>query len=351
MNDGINLVQKPADHPHINDDKVGVLLINLGTPEQLNARGVRRWLCEFLSDKRVIERNSLIRSFFWKALLYGVIAPLRAPAVAANYRKIRDPETGESPLRAITIRQAAALEQDFADPRILVRPAMRYGVPSIASALDDLDKAGCKRILAIALYPQYSATTTASAYDALFSQLQMQRWQPAIRTVAPYHDHPAYIDALIACLRPRLEHERSECLLLSFHGLPKRYFMAGDPYHCHSVKTARLVATRLIAEALPELRVELAFQSRFGRSEWLKPYASDRIRELAQSGIKRIAVACPGFAADCLETLEEVAIELRSEFLDSGGEAFTYIPCLNDSEPARKLHLALTQSNLAGWMS
>ena len=335
-------------HPDIAPERTGVLLINLGTPESLNRRSIRRFLAEFLSDPRVIEVNRIL----WQAVLRLVILNLRPGRVLGAYREVWDRETDESPLRRHTREQAEAVAQRFGDNgrRIDVAWAMRYGSPSIADAIEAMADRGCRRILLFALYPQYSATTTASAYDAAFAALARMRWQPAIRTAQPYHDDPAYIGALADSVTRHLEglDWRPDRLLVSFHGLPKRYFEAGDPYYCYCAKTTRMLADRLGWEAG---RVTFAFQSRFGREEWLRPYISDVVGELPSGGDRRIAVIAPGFAADCVETLEEVAIGLRRTFLAAGGSAFSYIPCLNAGRTGTAMLESLITRELSGWIA
>ncbi|MCY4591635.1 MAG: ferrochelatase [Alphaproteobacteria bacterium] len=333
-------------HPEIPTGRTGVLLINLGTPAAPDVRSIRRFLAEFLSDRRVIELNPLL----WQPVLRLVILKLRPARLVETYRGIWDAETGESPLRVHSREQAVRLGErmDLAGRRIEVAWAVRYGSPSIEDGIAELTAKGCRNILLFALYPQYSATTTASAYDAAFRVLQRMRWQPAVRTAGPYHDDPAYIDALAASLQ---EHVGAldwvpDRYLVSFHGLPRRYFDAGDPYHCHCAKTTRLLAERL---GWPADRYSFAFQSRFGREEWLRPYMNEVLDALPADGYRRVVVISPGFAADCVETLSEVAIEFRQAFLEAGGLEFSYVPCLNAEPRAIDMLETLVQREVSGW--
>jgi protoporphyrin/coproporphyrin ferrochelatase len=338
---------KPSGHPNIPTERIGVLLINLGTPDTPDFWSIRRYLREFLSDRRVIEVNPLL----WGVILNLIILNIRPRIAGKAYRAIWDTETNESPLRRYTREQALGLGARLtaAGQDLDVDWAMRYGNPSIAGKLEAMRGRGCRKILLLALYPQYSATTTATAYDKAFAALAKMRWQPAVRTAPAYPDEPAYIEALAASVRVHLDalDWEPDVLLASFHGLPKRYFDAGDPYYCHCAQT-----TRLLSEALgwPEGRVRLAFQSRFGREEWLKPYMQEVVGDLPGQGSKRVAVISPGFVSDCVETLEEVAIGLRDTFLEAGGETFTYIPCLNASEGGLSALEAVVARELGGWL-
>ena len=318
--------------------KIGVLLVNLGTPDAPTPRAVRRYLAEFLSDRRVIEIPPLL----WQPILRGVVLTTRPRKSAKAYAEVWS-EAG-SPLAAITQAQATALQQRL--PEVVVRHAMRYGCPAIAAELAALKDAGCERVLVAPLYPQYSAATTASVLDALGAAVGRLRWSPALRTLPPYYDDPAYIDALAVDLSRQLD-ELSfapDVLLLSFHGMPERTRRLGDPYHDHCRETARL-----IAERFPNLRVETGFQSRFGRAKGLEP-ATDSV--LAAEGAKgsKLAVAAPGFSADCLETLEELAIRGRAQFLSAGGEHFAALACLNAGEAGMAMLEALVRRELAGWI-
>jgi ferrochelatase len=329
----------PADHPELPAPAVGVLLINLGTPDAPEARAVRRYLAEFLSDRRVIE----IPKLAWLPILHGIVLRTRPRKSAEAYNQIWTNEG--SPLRAIAHKQAEALRARM--PRIKVHYAMRYGNPGIAAALDNMVREGCTRILAAPLYPQYSAATTATANDAVFAALAGMRWQPAIRTLPPYYDDPLYIDALAANLSRQLAGMSFEPdrLLLSFHGMPVRTLELGDPYHCHCRKTARLLAEALGRE------VDVAFQSKFGRAKWLGPATDATLAGYPAKGVRRVAVATPGFSADCIETLEELGIRGRDAFKQAGGEEFALLACLNDSAEGVAMLERLIDRELAGWPS
>jgi ferrochelatase len=326
-----------TDHPRIAEPKVGVLLINLGTPDAPEVRAVRRYLAEFLSDPRVIEIHPLA----WKPILHGIILRTRPKRSAEAYNQVWTNEG--SPLRAIAHRQAEALRARVPDVR--VHYAMRYGNPGIAAAINNMVREGCTRILAAPLYPQYCAATTATANDAVFAALAALRWQPALRTLPPYYDDPIYIDALAKNLTRQLgaldfEPER---LLLSFHGMPVRTLELGDPYHCHCRKTARLLGEALGRD------VDVAFQSRFGRAKWLEPATDTTLAAYPKQGVKRVAIAAPGFSADCIETLEELGIRGRRTFHDAGGEKFALLDCLNDSPEGMAMLTQLIGRELAGW--
>ena len=328
---------RPADHPGIAAPKIGVLLINLGTPDAPEARAVRRYLAEFLSDPRVIEIHPLA----WKPILHGIILRTRPRRSAEAYNQIWTNEG--SPLRAIAHRQADALRKRL--PGLSIHYAMRYGNPGIAAAVGNMAREGCTRILAAPLYPQYCAATTATANDAVFAALAAMRWQPALRTLPPYHDDPLYIGALAANLKRQLAalDFAPERLLLSFHGMPVRTLDLGDPYHCHCLKTARLLGEALGRE------VDVAFQSRFGRAKWLEPATEAIFARYPRDGVKRIAVATPGFSADCIETLEELGIRGRETFRHAGGERFALLECLNDSAEGMDMLTHLVTRELAGW--
>jgi ferrochelatase len=329
---------RPDDHPVVPEPKIGVLLINLGTPDAPEARAVRRYLAEFLSDPRVIE----IPKFAWKPILHGVILRTRPKKSAEAYNKIWTNEG--SPLRVIAQHQAEALRRHM--PDVSVHYAMRYGHPGIAAAIEGMIKEGCDRILAAPLYPQYCAATTATANDALFGALARLRWQPAIRTLPPYYDDPAYIDALAASLKRQLAalSFAPDRLLLSFHGMPERTLALGDPYHCHCQKTARLLSEALGRD------VDVTFQSKFGRAKWLEPATDATLAAYPKQGVRKIAVAAPGFSADCIETLEELGIRGRESFMNAGGEQFALLECLNDSSEGMTMLETLVRRELAGWL-
>ncbi|MBO6718638.1 MAG: ferrochelatase [Rhizobiaceae bacterium] len=336
----------PEGHPPVNIGKIGVLLVNLGTPDGTDTGSVRRYLREFLSDPRVIELNKLI----WKPILYGAVLTTRPPKTAANYRKIWDTKHDESPLRVITRAQAEKLAAAFArESRIRVEYGMRYGNPSIRSAVDRLMAQGCDRILSVPLYPQFSATTTATANDQLYRALMKIRHMPTVRSLPPYFDEPVYIDALARSIEGHLAglDFQPEIVLASYHGIPKAYFEKGDPYHCHCQKTTRLLRERL---GWDDKKLITTFQSRFGAQEWLQPYTDKTVERLAAEGVKRIAIVNPGFSADCIETLEEIDGEVREIFLHAGGEKFAHIPCLNDSAEGMEVIEKLVRRELGGWL-
>jgi len=332
-------VSRPPDHPRVSEQKVGVLLINLGTPDAPHATAVRRYLAEFLSDPRVVE----IPAIAWKPILHGIILRIRPRRSAEAYNQVWTNEG--SPLAVIARRQAHALRERL-EGRASIHYAMRYGNPGIAAAIANMAEEGCTRVLAAPLYPQYCAATTATANDAVFAVLAGMRVQPALRTLPPYYDNPVYIDALAANLERQLGalDFAPDRLLLSFHGMPQRTLERGDPYHCHCLKTARLVSEVL---GRP---IEVAFQSRFGRARWLEPATAATLAGYPEQGIKRLAVACPGFSADCLETLEELGIRGRESFLQAGGERFALLDCLNDSPESIEMLEHLIVRELAGWL-
>lgn len=332
-------MERPADHPPVAPRKLGVLIVNLGTPDAPDAPSVRRYLKQFLSDRRVVELPPLL----WQPILRGVILRTR-PAKSAHAYGLVWRDDG-SPLAAITRAQARALDGAFG-PDAIVDYAMRYGNPAIGDRVEALKAAGCDRILLAPLYPQYSAATTATANDAAFAALAAMRWQPAVRTLPPYHDDPGYIAALKTSVEAALAGMDAEpdMILASFHGMPERTLTLGDPYHCQCQKTARL-----LAEALGR-PVEISFQSRFGRARWLEPATDATLAALPGRGVKHVAVIAPGFAADCLETLEEIAIRGRETFIAAGGAAFSYIPCLNDSVEGIAFLRKLIRRELEGWI-
>jgi len=331
----------PPDHPPVAFGRIGVLLVNLGTPDSPETGPVRRYLAEFLSDRRVVELPPIL----WQPLLRGVVLLTRPKRTAANYAKIWDREANDSPLRVITTAQAAALSAELGDG-VVVDWAMRYGSPSIPDRLQALKNAGCERILIAPLYPQYSSATTGTVNDKVFATLMKWRWQPALRTLPPYHDDPIFLDALAASFTEGVAglDFTPDLLLTSFHGMPRSTLDKGDPYHCQCRKTARLMGERI---ATP-LRV--SFQSRLGRAEWLKPYTDVTLAELPAQGIRKLVVMSPGFSADNLETLEEVAMEGRATFLEAGGTDFAYIPCLNAGAIGNAALTAIVRRELAGWV-
>lgn len=331
-----------AQHPPVLRPRIGVLLVNLGTPDAPTAPAVRRYLAEFLSDPRVIEIPQLL----WQPILHGIILRVRPKKSAHAYQQVWTDDG--SPLAAITKAQTRAIAARFADrygEDVMVDYAMRYGNPSISQRIAALKATGCDRILIAPLYPQYCGATTASVNDAAFAALATMRWQPAVRTLPPYHDHPAYV----AALRETIEAGLTACafepdaIVASFHGMPRRTLDLGDPYHCQCHKTARLLSTALSRELI------VTFQSRFGRAKWLEPATDTMLVDLARSGKRRVVVVAPGFSADCLETLEEIAIRGRADFLAAGGERFAYIPALNDSVAGTAMLEILLSQQLEGW--
>lgn len=332
----------PAAHPPVATGRIGVLLVNLGTPDAPTPAAVRRYLAEFLSDPRVVELPRLV----WQPILRGVVLNTRPKKSAHAYAQVWT-EDG-SPLAAITRRQAAALQQRLGDGA-LVDWAMRYGQPAIAERLGAMQAAGCDRILLAPLYPQYSGATTATVADKTADALRAMRWQPALRALPPYYDDPAHIAALAEDIGRQLDALpfTPEVLLLSFHGMPQRTLELGDPYHCQCRKTARLVEAAL---ARPWLRCETSFQSRFGRAKWLEPATDATIAAEAARGTKRLAIAAPGFSADCLETLEELGIQGRDQFLAAGGEHFAALTCLNDSAAGMAMLETIIRRELSGWL-
>ncbi|GMM93608.1 ferrochelatase [Qipengyuania sp. MTN3-11] len=332
----------PGDHPAVLSGGIGVLLVNLGTPDAADTGSVRRYLGEFLSDRRVVE----IPAIAWQPILRGIILNTRPKKSAEAYRKVWR-EDG-SPLAAITRAQAEKLQARLGDT-VRVDWAMRYGTPAIGDRLQALMDAGCERILLAPLYPQYCAATTATVVDKAADKLREMRWQPSLRTLPPYHDDPAYIEALASDIGAQLDALAfsPEVLLLSFHGMPERTLHLGDPYHCHCRKTARLLGDKLAGRGL---EIRTSFQSRFGRAKWLEPATDATIAELAAGGTRRLAIAAPGFSADCLETLEELAIQGREQFEAAGGEDFAALSCLNDGDAGMAMLETIVRRELAGWI-
>lgn len=338
-----NYIGQPVP-AHDEPQRTGILLVNLGTPEEPTAKGLRPYLRQFLGDPRVIEWPA----WLWKPILNGIILNVRPKKSAKLYESIWT-DAG-SPLlvysQNITNQLHAVLQAEWGD-NIRVALAMRYGRPSIAEKLAEFRAANVQRILVLPLFPQYSATTTATIYDIVFDELRRYRWMPELRTVTGYHDNPLYIQALADSIRNFwAENGRSAKLLYSFHGIPKSYFEKGDPYYCFCQKTARLVSENL---GLSQDGYQLCFQSRFGPEEWLQPYTDKTLEQWAHDGLPSVDTLCPGFAVDCLETLEEMAVENRDGFLEAGGQQYQYIPCLNDSDAQLTLYTALARQHLQGW--
>ncbi len=340
------MTSKPENHPAIAHGKIGVLLVNLGTPDGTDKKSMRRYLKEFLSDRRVIETPRII----WWPLLNGIILNTRPQKSGALYASIWNNERNESPLRTFTRSQGQKLGEAFGDlDNVIVDWAMRYGNPSIALKLDALLQQGCERILAFPLYPQYSAATTATVNDKVFDELKTMRWQPALRTVPPYFDDAVYIDALAVSIENHLSTLDfvPQKVIASYHGIPKSYFDKGDPYYCHCMKTSRLLVERLGWE---DDRLISTFQSRFGPQEWLQPYTDKTVEQLAADGVEDIAVFNPGFVSDCLETLEEIAGEVADAFREHGGKHFGHIPCLNDKPQGMRVIESVVRHQLQGWV-
>jgi protoporphyrin/coproporphyrin ferrochelatase len=341
-----DVFHKPPNHPAVPPRRVGVLLVNLGTPEATDYWSMRRYLAEFLSDRRVIETNRIV----WWLVLNLIILTFRPGRKGRDYDKIWNRERNESFLKTITRSQSDKLAAALAhEPQLLVDWAMRYGNPSIRSRLDAMQAAGCDRILVVPLYPQYAAATTATVCDKTFEALARMRWQPALRTAPAYYDEPVYIEALAKSVEDHLAKMafKPEVILASFHGMPEEYLRKGDPYYCQCHVTARLLRERL---KLDGKQLMLTFQSRFGPTEWLKPYTDETVKALAARGVKNIAIITPGFSSDCLETLEEIAMENVGYFRAGGGENVAVIPCLNDSPGGMSVIEHVVQRELQGWI-
>ena len=341
----MSIINKPSNHPVFPDkSKVAIILVNLGTPDGTDYWSMRKYLKQFLMDKRVVD---LFRPIWW-LILNGPILTFRPSKSGKAYKKIWDEQNHGSPLRKFTINQTNQLKDSFKDNKnLIIDYAMRYGNPSIEKVLNKIVEKGCSKLLLVPLYPQYAASTTATVKDEVFKWMLKQRWQPDIRTIAPWFDDKNYIKALADTVNSNLKNKNTlDKLIVSFHGIPQRYFKAGDPYHCHCIKTARLLMEEL---KWPDNKILVTFQSRFGPEPWLQPYTDKTIIELAKSGKKRIAVIAPGFISDCLETLEELNVEARELFIEHGGESFQYIPCLNDNKFSIKFLNNLIKQNLQGW--
>ena len=338
----------PEDHPVVKKLRIGVLLSNLGTPDNYDYWSMRRYLGEFLSDRRVIDYSP----WLWQPLLQLIILTKRPFSSGAAYKTIWNHEENESPLLTITKAQTTAIRSSVTErhgENVMVDFCMRYGNPSIDSVVQKMVDAGCQKILFFPLYPQYAGATSATANDEFFRSLIKQTWQPTARTVSPYFDHPDYIDALATSIERGYANAEvePEILVCSYHGVPKRYLMQGDPYHCLCQKTTRLLKERL---GWDETKIITTFQSKFGPEQWLQPYTVEEVARLAGLGKKNIAICAPAFSADCIETLEEINEEIRESFERAGGEKFTYIPCLND-EPSHILALTnIISDNLNGWV-
>jgi len=334
----------PAGHLPVRSGRIGVLLLNLGTPDGTDYWSMRRYLKEFLSDRRVIEEPRLK----WWLILNLIILTVRPGRKGRDYKKIWNKERNEGPLKTITRSQAEKLAAALEEERVIVDWAMRYANPTVADRLMHLQREGCDRVLLVPLYPQYAAASTATACDQAFRVLMQMRWQPTVRVAHPYYDDAGYIDAVAASIRTHLAtlDFEPDALIASFHGMPQKYLEQGDPYHCQCQKTARRLRETL---NWPADRWHMTFQSQFGRDLWLQPNTIDTVEKLASAGVKRLAIVAPGFSADCLETLEELDMENRAKFLEHGGERFTFVPCLNDSPGGMQMIEAIVRRELSGW--
>ena len=314
------------EHPKIKFGKTGVLLINLGTPDSTKWLDIRRYLKEFLSDRRVIEVNPIL----WKIILNLIILTFRPSKTAKAYKKIWMKDKNMSPLRYYTQVQSVKLNKKIGNDKLIVDYAMRYGQPSIKSKIKDLKEKGCENLVILPLYPQYAAATTATVCDEVYRSLIKMRWQPSLQIIPHYESEPLYINAISKSIETKISqiNWKPDIIMASYHGIPKKYFEKGDPYHCYCHKTTRLI-TEKIKSSIP---IMTTFQSRFGPQEWLKPYTDKTLEKLPKEGKKNILLICPGFASDCVETLEEISIEGKKSFMEAGGENFEFIPCLNDSE-------------------
>lgn len=335
----------PPSHPPVKSPKIGVVLLNLGTPDATDYWSVRRYLKEFLSDPRVIETPK----WLWWPILNLVILSFRPQKSGHAYAQIWDKRTNESPLRVITRDQAESLAQRMGGEDILVDYAMRYGNPSTQSVLEKMQAAGCQKILLVPLYPQYSATTTATANDKAFEALGTMRWQPAVRTAPAYFEDPKYIETLGNSIRDGVAALDfvPDVVITSYHGMPVEYLERGDPYHCQCFKTTRLVREYL---GWDKSKLMVTFQSRFGPTKWLEPYTDVTLEELPKKGVKKVAILAPAFSADCIETLEEIAMQGKDTFMEAGGEQFAYIPCLNASPGGMDMIEAMVRRELSGWL-
>ena len=342
------LTTAPTDHPKVKLPKIGVLLSNLGTPDNYDYWSMRRYLGEFLSDQRVIDYSP----WLWQPLLQLIILTKRPFSSGAAYKSIWNNEANESPLATITKAQTEAVRAEVAKrhgDEVIVEYCMRYGNPSTRSVVQKMVDAGCQKILFFPLYPQYAGATSATANDEFFRSLMKQTWQPTARTISPYFDRPDYINALATSIEQAYEKAeiRPDILVCSYHGVPKRYLIQGDPYHCHCQKTTRLLKERL---GWDNTQIVTTFQSKFGPEQWLQPYTVQEVAHMAERGQKNIAVCAPAFSADCIETLEEINEEIKESFEHAGGEHFTYIPCLNDSEGHITVLSNVISENLQGWV-
>ncbi len=316
----------PIEHPKIPEFKTGVLLVNLGTPDSTKWLDIRRYLKEFLSDRRVIEVNPLL----WKIILNLIILTFRPAKTAKAYKKIWLKKENMSPLRYYTIQQTNKLKKSLKNSSLIIDYAMRYGNPSIRGKIENLKKKGCEKLIILPLYPQYAAATTATVCDEVYRSLMKMRWQPSVQIIPHYESEPLYIKALVKSIEKKIKEIKwtPEVIIASYHGIPNSYFKKGDPYHCYCHKTTRLMTEKL----KKKIPIITTFQSRFGPEEWLKPYTDKTLEKLPSEGRKKVLLICPGFSSDCVETLEEISIEGKETFLESGGKNFEVIPCLNDNK-------------------
>ena len=335
---------KPDNHIYIPQKKVGVLMVNLGTPEATNYISMWKYLREFLSDKRIIE----LPRFLWYPILFFIILIVRPKKSGRLYDKIWNKKLNKSPLKVFTESIALKLGQSFDKKKVIIKYAMNYGFPKIQCGNAENDERGCEKILIFPMYPQYSATTTASVIDRVYEFLRKTRWQPTVRVVPPYYDDRIYIDAL----KKHIENEEKkkkvkfDKIICSFHGIPKKYFFKGDPYHCQCAKTVRLLNEKYKKEQ----KFEMSFQSRFGPQEWLRPYMNEKMDELIKEDKRSLVIMAPGFSVDCLETLEEIKMEGKEEFMEKGGKNFFYINCLNDTKPGIDMYKKIIKRELLGWV-
>ena len=326
-------------HPEVKFGKTGALIINLGTPDSTNWLDIRKYLKEFLSDRRVIEVNPIL----WKIILNVIILNLRPSKTAKAYKEIWMKDKDMSPLLYYTQMQAQKVSSSISNENLIVDFAMRYGNPSIKSKIKKLHEAGCENLVILPLYPQYAAATTATVCDEVYRTLMKMRWQPSLKIIPHYESNPLYIDALVNSINTKLAgiNWKPDLILASYHGIPKKYFDKGDPYHCYCHKT-----TRLISEKFTSIKIKTTFQSRFGPEDWLQPYTDKTLENLPNEGVKNVLAICPGFSSDCVETLEEILIQGKESFLESGGKNFDMIPCLNDNDDHIKLLNNLIQKNI-----
>ena len=328
-----------SNHPQVNFGKTGVLLVNLGTPDSTSWWDIRKYLKEFLSDRRVIEVNP----FLWQIILNVFILTFRPSKTAKAYKEIWMNEENISPLRYYTIKQAEKVKSIISDESLIVDYAMRYGNPSIKSKMLDLQESGCENIIILPLYPQYAAATTATVCDEVYRTLMKMRWQPSLKIIPHYESDPLYIDALVNSINKKLNeiNWKPDLIIASYHGIPKKYFDKGDPYHCYCHKT-----TRLISEKFTSIKIKTTFQSRFGPQEWLQPYTDKTLENLPKEGVKNVLTICPGFSSDCVETLEEILIQGKESFIGAGGGNFDMVPCLNDNDDHIFLLKSLIEKNI-----